>query len=117
VRERLPDGELADLARRRLPQWADRIWVANALHWEPEQRFDVGRAGLDYVPGRHRPRLVEQLLSYCDRLVVGVFNEERGVRSLERSVAGWGYTIAGRAERLHPYPRLAYRAFWIDAGS
>src|SRR5256885_4421623 len=27
--------ELADLARRRLPQWADRIYTDNALDWRP----------------------------------------------------------------------------------
>jgi hypothetical protein len=26
---------LAELARRRLPQWADRIWVGNAMSWRP----------------------------------------------------------------------------------
>ena len=33
---------LAELARRRLPQWADRIWVGNAVNWRPPgaMRFD-----------------------------------------------------------------------------
>ena len=44
--------ELAELARRRLPQWADRIWVGNAPTWTPPRRFDVVRTGLDYVPLR-----------------------------------------------------------------
>ncbi|MEJ7654831.1 MAG: class I SAM-dependent methyltransferase, partial [Chloroflexia bacterium] len=42
--------ELADLARRRLPQWEDRIFVGNAIDWTPPQRFDFVRTGLDYVP-------------------------------------------------------------------
>lgn len=107
--------ELADVARHRLPRWADRIWVGNAAEWQPPHRFDVVRTGLDYVPSVRRSALVEHLLSYSDRLVVGVFNEERLARSLEREVAGWGFAIAGRAERPHPHPKLAYRAFWIDA--
>jgi ribosome modulation factor len=45
---------------------------------------------------------------------VGVFNEEREERRLEALVASWGFAIAGRSERAHPHPRLAYRAFWID---
>lgn len=105
--------ELAALARKRLPQWADRIWDGNAADWTPPHRFDVVRTGF-YVPASRRRQLVERLLSYCDRLVIGVFNEERESRALEHQVAGWGFTIAGRAERLHPHPRLAYRAFWID---
>lgn len=108
--------ELAELARRRLPEWADRIWVGNAVEWEPPHRFDAVRAGLDYVPAPRRRRLVEHLLSYSRRLVIGVFNEERDMRSLESEVADWGFAITGRSERLHPHPRLAYRAFWIDAG-
>src|SRR5439155_1493026 len=41
--------ELAALARTRLPQWADRIFVGNALTWSPPLRFDFVRAGLEYV--------------------------------------------------------------------
>jgi SAM-dependent methyltransferase len=107
--------ELAALARRRLPQWADRIWVGNAASWTPPQRFDVIRTGLDYVPRPRRRELVERLLGFGSRLVVGVFNEERERRALEDEVATWGFSIAGRTERDHPHPRLAYRAFWIDA--
>jgi hypothetical protein len=107
--------ELAALARRRLPQWAARIWVGNAGTWQPSHRFHVVRTGLDYVPAPRRRPLVEHLLSYCDRLVVGVFNEERADRALERDVVSWGYRVAGRAERPHTHPLIAYRAFWIDS--
>jgi hypothetical protein len=107
--------ELAGLARRRLPQWADRIWVGNAAEWEPPRRFDVVRTGLDYVPRPRRPAYVEHLLGLADRVLVGVFNEERETRALEAEVASWGFRVAGRAEREHPHPRLAYRAFWLDA--
>jgi len=106
--------ELAELARRRLPRWADRIWIGNALEWEPH-RFETVRTGLDYVPRPRRHELVEHLLDHCDRLVVGVFNEEREKRSLETEVGSWGFAVAGRTERLHPHPRLAYRAFWLNA--
>jgi len=106
--------ELAELARRRLPQWADRIWVGNAIDWQPPHRFDVVRTGVDYVPSRRRQQLVEHLLSYSGRLVIGVFNEERRSRSLEHAVASWGFEISGNSERPHPHPQLAYRIFWID---
>ena len=106
--------ELADLARRRLPQWADRIWVGNAAEWTAPRRFDAVRTGLDYVPRPRRPAYVEHLLGFADRVVVGVFNEEREGRALEGEVASWGFHVAGRTEREHPHPRLAYRAFWLD---
>ena len=106
--------ELVQVARRRLPRWADRIWVGNALHWQPPRRFDVIRTGLEYVPRPRRPELLHHLLAYCNRLVVGVFNEERGDPTLEREVESWGFAITGRAEREHPHPQLSYKAFWID---
>lgn len=109
--------ELASLARRRLPHWADRIWVGNAATWTPPHGFDVARTGLDYVPPPRRERYLRHLLSFADRVVVGVFNEEREERAIEREVAGWGFAVAGRAEREHPHPRLAYRAFWVDGDS
>lgn len=107
--------ELAELARTRLPHWAERIWVGNALVWEPPRRFDVVRTGLDYVPPTKGRGLIDHLLSYASRVVIGVFNEERDARRLEEEVAGWGFEIAGRVDRRHPHPRLDYRIFWIDA--
>ena len=107
--------ELAELARRRLPEWADRVWVGNAAEWEPPRRFDVVRTGLDYVPPDRRRPLVEHLLGYCERVVIGVHNEERELLSREGEVASWGLEIAGRSERPHQHPRLAYKVFWVDA--
>ena len=108
-------SDLADLARRRLPQWADRIWTGNAADWTPPRRFDAVRTGLEYVPPDRGRDLVEHLLGSCSRLVVGVFNEERDERRREAEIAAWGFSIAGRAERSHSNPHLAYRAFWLDA--
>ena len=109
-------AELAALARRRLPLWSGRICVGNVADWMPPRDFDVVRTNLDYVPGRHREPLVKRVLAYTQRLVVGVFNEEREARSLEAEVVRWGFTVAGRSDREHPHPGLAHRAFWIDAG-
>ncbi|HVD12545.1 MAG TPA: class I SAM-dependent methyltransferase [Gaiellaceae bacterium] len=53
---------LAELARRRLPQWADRIFVGNALTWRPPRRFDFVRTELVYVPAERRRMLVHHLL-------------------------------------------------------
>jgi hypothetical protein len=38
--------KLAELARQRLPQWRDRIFVGNARFWEPPARFDFVRTEL-----------------------------------------------------------------------
>jgi SAM-dependent methyltransferase len=106
---------LVELARRRLPQWADRFFAGNALHWQPPRRFEFVRTGLDYVPARRRRDLVEHLLGFCDRLIVGVYNEEAQGRPTEELLASWGLPIAGRSERRHCHPEMRYRAVWIDA--
>jgi SAM-dependent methyltransferase len=109
--------ELVDLARRRLPQWTDRIWVGNALYWQPPRRFDYVRTCLDYVPPGRRVDLVAHLLGEVvdRRLIIGVYNEVAAEPVIEREVAGAGYPIAGRLEWPKPVdPRVARRVFWID---
>jgi SAM-dependent methyltransferase len=110
--------ELAALARARYPQWAERIWVGNALGFQPASRFDFVRTGLEYVPPPRRRELVAWLLAHVvapgGRLIVGKHNEEREVRRTEAELAG--FAIAGRAERPHRSdPRICYRVLWIDS--
>jgi SAM-dependent methyltransferase len=108
--------ELAAVARRRLPQWSDRIFVGNALTWEPPRRFDFVRAGLEYVPIRRRRDLVAHLLSFCDRLIVGVANERADDAVLERDLLAWGYQPVGKREWPKPNdPRVMRRLLWLDA--
>ena len=111
--------ELADLARRRLPHWAGRIFVGNARHWIPPLRFDFVRTGLEYAPPGRERALIEHLLDSVvtpgGRLIVGTYNEERDRRRNEEIVASWGFPIAGWVEAAHRDPALMYRAFWIDA--
>lgn len=113
--------DLADLARQRLPHWRDRIFVGNALDWQPPRRFDVVRTGLEYVPTRQQRDLVARLLADVvaggGRLIIGVFNEERDDCATERRLTAWGFHVAGTRERLHRDPRLAYRLLWIDRSS
>jgi SAM-dependent methyltransferase len=110
--------ELADLARRRLPHWHDRIFVGNALDWQPPHRFDLVRTSLEYVPRRRQRDLVARLLADVvadgGRLIIGVFNEERDDHATARQLVDWGFAVGGACERLHADPRLAYRIVWID---
>ena len=106
---------LADLARRRLPAWADRIWVGNALTWDPPRRFTYVRTGLDYVPPHRRPALVRRLLGYCDRLVIGVFNEHESEQTTAEALRAWGFDPSGSSTRHHrSKPGMEYRVLWID---
>jgi len=111
-------GQLAELARRRLPRWRDRIYVGNALEWRPPRRFTYVRTSLGYVPAGRREELLRHLLDDVvarnGRLIVGVFNEEVD-RAVEEAVSSCGFEIAGRAEQPHPdTSRLVRRAIWID---
>ena len=109
--------ELVELARRRLPELAERLWVGNALTWEPPHRFTYIRTGLEYVPRHRRRELVDRLLGNCDRLIIGVFNEEVHARPTEQLLRSWGHIVAGRSERANlKKPGIDYRVLWIDAG-
>jgi hypothetical protein len=107
---------LADLARRRLPQWADRIWVGNALYWQPPRRFDYVRTGLEYVPAGRGVDLVNHLMEVAvgRKLIIGVMNEARDRPWRAEELVEAGYTIAGRREWLKPDdPRVVRRVCWI----
>ncbi len=109
---------LAALARRRLPEWADRIHTGNALYWTPPhgRRFDYVRTGLEYVPAPRRDDLIAHLLTNVvgRRLIIGSYNEQAAHPVLEQLVRDLGYRIAGRDEILHPDRRVSRRVFWMD---
>ena len=108
--------ELVDLARGRLPELADHVSLGNVLDWEPPHRFTYVRTGLEYVPRHRRRELIERLVGYCDRLIIGVYSEEAHARPTEELLRSWGHAIAGRSERgNHKKPGIAYRVLWIDA--
>jgi SAM-dependent methyltransferase len=94
---------LAELARRRLPQWRDRIFVGNVLFWAPPARFDFVRTELVYVPSTRRreyvERLLEQVVASEGRLIVCSYGSLRpeGARAeiLIDEVDGWGMPIVG----------------------
>jgi len=93
---------LAKLARRRVPHWADRIFVGNALTWEPPMRLDVVRTELVYVPDDLRQAYLERLLARVGapakrelRPVLDVTEKDRAaIRLYERR--GW--------QRVHSEP-------------
>jgi hypothetical protein len=56
------NDDLADAARRRLPEWADRIYTGNVSDWIPPRRFTYIRTGLEYVPSGGESSLIERLM-------------------------------------------------------
>jgi SAM-dependent methyltransferase len=53
--------KLVALAQRRLPQYADHLFVGNAWQWSPPQTFDYVHTALDYVPDDLRQAYVHRL--------------------------------------------------------
>jgi SAM-dependent methyltransferase len=92
---------LVELARRRLPEWADRIWVGNALTWVPPggRRFDVVHTLLDLVPARRHGDLVAHLLEVAvapgGRLVVSDYGAADPGEEPEAVLARLGHRVAG----------------------
>ncbi len=60
-------GDLAGLARERLPAWREQIFVGNALDWRPPRRFDFVRTNVDYVPVPAATRVPPPLARGCRR--------------------------------------------------
>jgi predicted TPR repeat methyltransferase len=73
-------ARLVELARRRLPDHPDHLFVANAFFWTPPRRFDYVRTELVYVPGELERRYVDHLLEHYlapgGRLLVAQYNED-----------------------------------------
>ena len=48
--------DLIAVALKRLPHWADHLYVGNAMDWEPTRRFDFVRLFLDFVADERRTK-------------------------------------------------------------
>jgi SAM-dependent methyltransferase len=113
--------EFVELARRRLPVWADRIYLGNIRNWEPDkERFDIVLIRPEYAPATRRVAMIrhviDRILKPEGRLIVLVGNEETALRHVESSITSHGVPVHGRVETPHPGDdRLRRRLFWIDA--
>jgi len=110
---------LAELAKKRLPHWQDRIYIGNALYWTPPARYDFVRTGLEYVPLGRQKDFVDHLFSNYTaedgRLIFGLYSEERDSRELENQVRSWGYRPTGYCEKSKPDNGIvSYKLLWID---
>ena len=114
---------LADLARTRLPQWADRILAGNVMTWEPPRRFDYVRTELGYVPDAHARRLVERLLEdYLEpggRAILCSYGSARRPSPVVYDIGGLvrslGFTVAGEAESADLNGVVFTKVCWVEA--
>ncbi|GAB3306708.1 methyltransferase domain-containing protein [Epidermidibacterium keratini] len=109
---------LVSVARRRLPQWAARLWVGNAATWDPPRRFDYVRTGLDYVPAGDRAayveRLREEFVGPGGRLIIGTHSFENSTgEELAHEVEGYGVLVADVVERPKPGTDVTYQAISV----
>jgi SAM-dependent methyltransferase len=91
-------ARLVELARARLPQWAERFFVGEALGWKSPRRFDFVRTELVYAPEERRrelvERLVERVVAPGGRLIVCGYGSPRSgvpTHPVRRIVREWGY--------------------------
>jgi hypothetical protein len=72
--------------------------------------------GLEFVPRSRRRELVERLLGWCERLVVGVLNEHESEHTTEVLLRSFGFRPTGTAGRPHPRKHgVEYRIVWLDS--
>jgi SAM-dependent methyltransferase len=93
---------LVELARQRLPQWADRIFLGDALTWEPPRAFDYVRTELAYVPPDRRCELVDRLLSYSRRVIVCSYGSRRSglpADDIGAELRSLGFEVQGELAR------------------
>jgi SAM-dependent methyltransferase len=89
-------------ARRRLPQWAERFWVGNALDWTAPggRRFDCVHTLLDLVPAARLAEMVghqlEQLVAPGGRLLVSSYVPARDrYRHADQLLQALGFRVDG----------------------
>jgi 2-polyprenyl-3-methyl-5-hydroxy-6-metoxy-1,4-benzoquinol methylase len=108
---------LVALARSRLPQWADRIEVGNAINYRPAtgRRFTFVHTLLDTVPVARRADLVRHALGTLvepgGRLLVSHYTGGTDLTSAEH-LRALGFPIAGES-RAVGFERTTTTA-WID---
>ena len=117
--------KLAALARRRLPQWADRIWAGNAAGWRPPDglRFDYVHILLECVPRARRGDLVRHHLAHTvrpgtGRLLVSDYtaNPATGHPAAPETVRSLGFRVAGQTSGGDRPGRVPVPTAWITAG-
>jgi SAM-dependent methyltransferase len=96
-------AKLVALARQRLPKWSSRIFIGNALFWNPPKRFEYVRTEMVYVPPSRRRKYIKRLLEVFvaprGRLIVCSYGSSRpeGIRAepLIDEIRDWGLTVDG----------------------
>jgi 2-polyprenyl-3-methyl-5-hydroxy-6-metoxy-1,4-benzoquinol methylase len=115
---------LVELARRRLPRWAEPIWLGNAIDWMPPHglRFDYVHILLDCVPPPRRADLVRHHLASTvrpgtGRLLVSNYAAfpSAGSPAAAQMLRSLGFACDGQTSGGERPGPPAVPAAWIDA--
>lgn len=116
-------AELVALARRRLPRWADRIWVGNAWDWRPSRRFDFVHTLPELVPDHLRRawlgRVLGDFVAPGGRLLLrrgDPYPGDPDRRRLREVLAEAGVEPDGELVQQRP-GKPAVRVAWVRAHS
>jgi SAM-dependent methyltransferase len=103
---------LVELARRRLPQWADRIWHADVRSWEPPFRFDFVHSRLDLGAFDEVVRLGRRVIFSSD----GSFRRPGSPRAepVAELLSAHGLTVAGELYRGSEEHQVELAVAWVD---
>jgi hypothetical protein len=107
---------LLELAHRRLPRFASRLFPGNALYWAPPFAFDyVYTMILPDIPTGLRKPFLDNLFTNCvkprGRLILGPGTG----RGMDEELERLGYTPSGYCEKTVPgNANDTKRIVWID---
>jgi GNAT superfamily N-acetyltransferase len=110
-------ARLVERARERLPRWAARIHVGDAMTWTPPQRYDFAYVLDGMVPSEHRrtffTRALDELVAPGGRLIVGLYTLGTAAACIAelRELFTDVYTFQG--EELVDSPSRATTIAWI----
>jgi hypothetical protein len=105
---------LVELARARVPQWADRIWLADVRTWEPPSRFDFVHARVELRSFERIVRLGRRAIFSSD----GSFRRADSPRAerVADVLRGHGLSVAGDLYRRSDEHLVELAVAWVDEG-
>ena len=112
-------GRLIELAKVRLPEYADNFYVGNAWDWRPQRKYQYVYMLYDCLPLDYLAqgvcRLMEQVVASQGRLIIGAYGSKSDAIppfGIGEFLESSGFTVSGSAEGgVEPITKFA----WLDA--
>lgn len=109
--------ELIDIAKQRMPQFADNYYVANVDGFIPPKKFDYVRIlAISFIPEYKHKNFVDSLfndyLKNTGRLILGPYTEAKNTNEFMDYIEYLGYKHSGYLTKS--YGGKERKMFWID---